>query len=394
MTAPADWQPDLAALRAAFEDNFALGLECGAAVSVWRDGREVLSLVSGHLDATRAAAWTPETLVLTWSATKGPAAATVLALCEREGISLGTRVAALWPEFAAAGKESLRLEEVLSHRGGLFALANRGIPFQDHEAVAAALAAQAPLPAPGSAHAYGPRIFGYLLDELCRRISGRALGECWREIFAEPLGLDFWIGLPASKFARTATILAPRLTAATGEKTDFEEAYATAGSPTHAAFSTPAGLRGISMMNRAEMRQGCFPAFGGIGSARALGKFYALLASGGELDGARVIAPGTIARMSRRLSDGPDGVLCRPTAFSAGCMLDPLDGEGQKIRNIFGPSSDAFGHPGAGGSLAFADPGRGFAFAYVMNQMEPGAFPRERALRLVRAVYADEDRMM
>lgn len=381
-------EPNLHALQAAFEDNFRLGLECGAAVSVWQGGREVLSLTGGHADGARSMAWSPKTLVLTWSATKGPAAATLLAVCQQQQVSLQTPVAAFWPEFAAAGKSGLRIQDVLSHRAGLFALQDHSPRFTDHEAVVAALAAQPPLSAPGAAHAYGPRAFGYLLDELCRRIAGQPLGALWRALIADPLNLDFWIGLPESEFVRTAQILAPKLTATIGEKTEFEEALATAGSPTQAAFSTPAGMLTASTMNRAEVRKASFPAFGGIGSATALAKFYALLAAGGSLDGITIFEPSTIRRMSERLSDGMDGVLHRPTAFSAGFMLDPLDEAGKKIRELFGPSGDAFGHPGAGGSLAFADPAHDLAFAYVMNQMEPGALPRERALRLVRAMYS------
>jgi CubicO group peptidase (beta-lactamase class C family) len=121
------------------------------------------------------------------------------------------------------------------------------------------------------------------------------------------------------------------------------------------------------------------PASGGIASARGLAGFYASLAR----DGAR-------SAMTSPLVNGPDLVLCTPTSFSAGFMLDPRDATGRKIRQTFGPSPAAFGHPGAGGVHAFVDPENGLAFAYVMNQMELGVFPNRKSLALMEAIYAEQ----
>ena len=96
------------------------------------------------------------------------------------------------------------------------------------------------------------------------------------------------------------------------------------------------------------------------------------------------------------LSDGIDRVVQIPTAFSAGFMKDSrrtrenLTALSSQVseRPIFGKSMEAFGHPGAGGSHAFADPENGISFAYVMNQMEQSVFPNEKSLRLVDAIYA------
>jgi len=145
-------------------------------------------------------------------------------------------------------------------------------------------------------------------------------------------------------------------------------------------------------MNTPEARTASFPAFGGITTARSLAKLYALLANGGELDGQRFYQPQTIEWMITPLTSGFDRVLQLITAFSAGFMKDPLDAAGRKLRTIFGPSSSAFGQPGAGGSLAFADPENGIAFAYIMNQMEPGVLPNVRALRMVDALYSSSSR--
>jgi CubicO group peptidase (beta-lactamase class C family) len=128
---------------------------------------------------------------------------------------------------------------------------------------------------------------------------------------------------------------------------------------------------------------------GGIGSAEALAKFYAMLAQGGRWNGREYLGPQASQWMRQRLTQGPDGVLQMETCFAAGFMMDPLNSSGQKIRSLLGPSRLAFGHAGAGGSLGFADPERGIGFAYVMNQMEPGVLPNDRCLSLVAAVYDD-----
>jgi CubicO group peptidase (beta-lactamase class C family) len=140
-------------------------------------------------------------------------------------------------------------------------------------------------------------------------------------------------------------------------------------------------------MNAPAVRSASLPSLGGIGSASALSKFYAMLAAGGEFEGRRYFSEQAMAWMTTPLAQGLDRTLQTETAFSAGFMLDPVDAEGRKKRTTFGPSVTAFGHPGAGGSLAFADPESGLGFAYVMNQMETGVLPKARAIQLVQALY-------
>jgi CubicO group peptidase (beta-lactamase class C family) len=138
-------------------------------------------------------------------------------------------------------------------------------------------------------------------------------------------------------------------------------------------------------MNRRENRAGPIVSFGGIGSATSLAKFYGMPANGGELDGHRFFKQDTIAQMTTTLASGIDRVFQIPTAFSAGFMKDPPE----PTRRMFGPSLLAFGHPGAGGSHAFADPEHGISFSYVMNQMEQSLLPNEKSLRLVDAIYSE-----
>ncbi len=136
-------------------------------------------------------------------------------------------------------------------------------------------------------------------------------------------------------------------------------------------------------MNDPAIRAEPIVSFGGIGSANSLAKFYAMLANGGEIDGRTFFSEKTMSWMTTTLTDGIDRVLQMPTAFSAGFMKDKTN----STRRIFGRSTSAFGHPGAGGSHAFADPENKISFAYVMNQMEQSVLPNEKSLRLVDAIY-------
>jgi len=370
-----------------FQDNFEKFGELGAAISVWQNGKELLELHGGFRDAKREQAWTEQTLVLIWSATKGLGSACLLHVLQEHKIDIDRRVGEFWPEFAQAGKESITLAQLLSHQAGLAAL-DRKVDVLDYAAVIDALEKQEPNWPPGSAHGYHPRTFGFLLDELVRRISGTTLSDYWRKTFAGPLGLDLWIGLPEKENARVATMYAPKI----GKPPEPEQFYkdvATRGIFAHKVFTSPSGLNAVSEMNKPEIRAKPFVSFGGIGSANSLAKFYAMLANGGGIEDRQFFSEKTIGWMTTTLTDGIDRVFQIPTAFSAGFMKDSEQSE----RKRFGRSTQlpvrlgSFGHPGAGGSNAFADPENKISFAYVMNQMEQSVLPNENSLRLVDGIY-------
>jgi len=374
-------------VEAFFRENFTLRGELGASLSIWEGGREVLSLAGGWQERDQQTPWTADTPVLVWSATKGPAAACLLHAMERHGERLDTPVAVFWPEFAQAGKERVTVADVLSHRAGLAAL-DQAVSVLDHAAVADALAAQAPNWPLGSGHGYHPRTFGALLDELVRRIDGTPLAEYWRKWFGIPLGLDFWMGVPDEVLPRVAPVYPSRTPGTDPQDADFFKAFAEPASLTARAFNSPRGANGVFAMNAPEIRQASLPGSGGIGTARSLAKFYAMLAAGGTLEGIRFFH--SMAPFETTLAAGYDKVLLRETAFAAGFMRDPVEPvheAGRKLRQIFGPSLAAFGQPGAGGSHAFADPENGIAFAYVMNQMEAGVMPGPKSLGLIEALY-------
>jgi CubicO group peptidase (beta-lactamase class C family) len=372
----------LRGLTPPFRENFEKLGELGAAVSIWQNGKPIVDLYSGFCDARHKKPWEADTLVLIWSATKGIGGACVLHVLQEHRIGIDRCVAEFWPEFAQAGKEKITLSQLLSHQAGLCALDAR-VDILDYGAVIRALEVQRPLCPPGTAHGYHARTFGFLLDELVRRITGKTLSQYWREAFADPLGLDLWIGLPEEENARVATIYAAK-SGRPPDPTKFYSDLNTPGTLARKTFCSPYGLQSVSGMNTFAVRAQPIVSFGGIGSALALAKFYSMLANGGKLGEQIFFSKETISWMTTTLSDGMDRVFQIPTAFSAGFMKDPRN----TVRRMFGPSPNAFGHPGAGGSHAFADPENRISFAYVMNQMEQSLLPNEKSLRLVDEVYA------
>jgi CubicO group peptidase (beta-lactamase class C family) len=375
-------------LKPLFQENFEKFGELGAAVSVWQNGKPILDLCGGFRDVHREKPWAADTLVLTWSATKGIGSACVLHALQEHNIDISQRVAEFWPEFAQAGKEEITLAQLLSHQAGLCAL-DRRVDVLDYDAVIRALEAQKPLWPPGTAHGYHARTFGFLVDELVRRIAGKTLSDYWQENFAGPLNLDFWIGLPKKENSRVATMFAAKSGKPLEPKNrqsgsdQFYLDLVTPGTLARKTFTSPYGLHVISKMNEPTIRAHPIVSFGGIGSASALAKFYSMLANGGKFDGQTFFSEKTIAWMTTTLADGMDRVFQIPTAFSAGFMKDSRNA----ARRMLGQSATSFGHPGAGGSHVFADPENKIAFAYVMNQMEQSLLPTEKSLRLVDAIY-------
>lgn len=382
----------IARLRDRFLRNFSEAGELGASVSVWQNGKEIISLHHGWRDKEETIPWTDDTLVPVWSVTKGPAAITTLLALHKAGIPPESPVIDVWPELRAAREGKLTFADLLAHRAGLPALDPDKRPhILQHTEVVAALETQEPHWTPRRSHGYHPRTYGFLLEEIVRRVThGTSLGVYWRERIADPCRIDFHIGrLTAEDLERTATIIPPKVQKPNPEELPFFQAITNPDSIAAQAFSSPSGMRALSDINKAEFLQAGLPALGGVGSANGIAKFYQVLLQGGILDGVQVI-PKTICQMAgSQKTAGVDETFQIPTAFATGFMKDPLDEKGEKVRRLFGPSHRAYGQPGAGGSHAFADPEHGVSFAYVMNQMETGVLPNRKSLDLVEMLYEE-----
>jgi CubicO group peptidase (beta-lactamase class C family) len=374
--------PRFARVKDAFVQNFATKGEYGAGVAITLDNRPVVDLWGGFSDRAKTKPWERDTIVNVWSTTKGPAAMCLHRLAGQGRLDLEAPVVRYWPEFGQAGKEKVPVKYLLSHQAGLPALRQKmpGEMLYDWNAMTSALAAETPWWEPGTRHGYHAFTYGYLIGEVLRRITGTTLGTYLREEIAQPLGLDFHIGLDARNDARVAQMIGAD-PPAPGEANLFSEAFKDPESVTFKALSNPASLMQVKTINTREWRDAEIAAANGHGTARALARLYGALACGGEVDGKRVLSADSIRRCYTEQSSGMDAVLLRDTRFSLGFML-PQPG----APNARNPRN--FGHPGAGGSIAYADPDARIGFAYVMNKMRNDAIMDTRAGALIEAMYA------
>lgn len=368
-------------VRDAFAENFERNGEVGAAVAVTIDGSPVVDMWAGYADAARTRPWTGDTIVNVASTTKGLTAICAHRLVDHGLVDLEAPVALYWPEFAEAGKDRIPVRFLLSHQAGLPAIESP-LPTEaiyDWDRMTRALAAQAPWWDPGTQHGYHVFTFGWLVGEVVRRITGKSLGTYWRNEIAAPLGIDCHIGLPAELDSRVAEfITAPPLPR---EESQLEEELIKHAEPmVQKAYSNPP--KTVADMNTVAWRRAEIPAGNAHTDARSLACVYGALASGGAVDGVTVLSRESIERARTEQVNGPDPVLFgRPTRFGLGFAL-PIEGSGFRAAG-----AGAFGHPGAGGSIGFADPEARIGFGYVMNQMQPGMPPDARALSLIDALY-------
>jgi CubicO group peptidase (beta-lactamase class C family) len=362
--------PRFAAVRRAFEANFAEGRELGARFTLAVEGEVVVDLLGGWADRDGTQAFAADTLTPVFSTTKAMASFMIARLVSEGRLDYAQPVTDIWPEFSQAGKDRLSVEQVLSHQAGLCGFPDPMDPVDwfDWDLICARLAAMTPLWPPGTASGYHPVTFGYLAGEIFRRVDGRTLGVALREDIAAPLGLDLWIGLPDAEHHRVADMRRPSALPKLGALSE----------PKRAAFLTRWASPGggdIGAWRRAEI-----PSANGHATAPALAQLMAALATDGWLGGTQLLAPGTAAAAARQRICGDDLVLPYRMGWGAGF-----------IRNaglsIYGPGQATIGHSGWGGSCAFADPERGVSGAYVMNRQSAELIADSRARRLIEAAY-------
>ncbi|MFI6855886.1 serine hydrolase domain-containing protein [Streptomyces sp. NPDC050416] len=368
-------------VRDTFVRNFAELGERGAAVAVYRDGRRVVDLWAGTRDVDGTASWERGTAQVVRSATKGVAAAVLLLLHQRGQLDLDAPVGHYWPEFKARGKERVLVRHVLNHRAGLPVLDHPLTPEQALDPLRGpeAVAAQAPAWEPGTDHGYHALTYGWLLDELVRRVTGQGAGAWLAAQLTGPLGLDLWLGLPdaeADRVGRVGRVEGPEPAGGlrTRPKRSVTAAYEDPASLTRRAF---AAITPFPDQNDPAYRAAALPATNAIATAEGLARFYATLI-GDTAGAARLFTPETVELARAEESAGPDRVLVVGTRFGLGYMLH------SSASPFLTPGS--FGHPGRGGALGFADPDTGIAFGYVTNGFRKTVTADPRAQGLVRAV--------
>jgi CubicO group peptidase (beta-lactamase class C family) len=369
---------DFENVQTAFATNFAERDEVGAAVAVWVEGELVVNLWGGWSDAARTKAWQENTLASVFSGSKGLTSTCVHLLADRGEIDLNAPVAAYWPQFGQAGKDSISIATVMGHRSGVIGPRTRMTPQDalDWDYVCDRIAAAEPWWDPGTAQGYHMVTFGFILGEVVRRVTGRTIGQFLRTEIAEPLGIDVHIGLPSYEHHRCADMV---------NKPHIREVLAAGDAPGFPASLDEHPMAGLSIAMGfvpddevgSDMvdvwRSVEFPSTNAHVSALGMATFYNALAEEKLLTREQM-------ELARTAQGGEEtDVVLGPRVAEHGWGLGYMLNQGR----VAGPNVNSFGHGGSGGSFAFVDLEHRIGYAYVMNQFDATkchADPRSTAL--------------
>lgn len=330
----------------------------GGAMAVYLDGEPVVDVWTGWADRHGRVPWSADTAPVVFSATKGMASTIIHRLVDRGLIDYDVPVAEYWPEFGANGKADITVRRVLRHRAGLSALhgANKD-DLLDHVLMEQRLAA-APAGRLLGKPAYHALTYGWLVSGLARAVTGMGMRELFRKELAEPLGTDgLHLGRPPRDApTQPAQIIMPQNT--------IPNPLFNAVAPKIAALQMSGGFGSMYFPGMRSVVQGNMPLLdgelpsaNGVATARALAKMYGAIANGGKIDGTQFLSRGLVAGLTGRRSLQPDRNILVPLSFHLGYHSVPF--------NVL----PGFGHVGLGGSLGWADPASGLAFAFVHNRL-------------------------
>jgi CubicO group peptidase (beta-lactamase class C family) len=374
-------------VRDEFVRNFTERGEVGASVCVIVEGRTVVDLWGGVADRHTRRPWQRDTIGLVWSSTKGATALCAHMLVSRGLLDLDRTVSSYWPEFGQAGKESITVRMLLDHQAGLPALRRPLAPggLYDWEYMTAQLAAETPFWEPGTRQGYHATTFGHLTGEVVRRVTNRPFDVFFRDEVARPLGLDFHIGLPEEHEGRVAPTIRADPPSPSEPRSRFLAIMADNPESIQALTVRNSGRRTPGDYDSRESHGAVLPSQGGITNARGLAGMYAPLALGGG----QLVDADTLKRMSAVSSAiGVDATLLIGLRIALGFWKSSDNRRGPPgARDSILLSEEAFGHPGMGGSLGFADTGAKMSFGYTMNKQGRGVCLNERGQSLVDAVY-------
>lgn len=349
------------------------GDDLGASVSVTVEGETVVDLWGGFADEGKTRTWDKDTITNVFSTTKTMTSLAALVLADQGDLDVHAPVASYWPEFAANGKERIEVRHLMGHTSGVSGWAQpvEVADLYDWDKSTSMLAAQEPWWEPGTASGYHALNQGHLVGEVIRRISGKSLGQFFADEIAEPLGVDFHIGLDPSEHHRVSNVVPP-------PPLPFDMDALDPDSPMFKTFTGPTPE--ASMSWTPEWRQAEIGAANGHGNARSVARAQAVVANGGEIDGVRLLSPRTIDLIFEEQAHGTDLVLGVPVRFGIGYAL-PSEASPHL------PDGRICYWGGWGGSAIIVDLDRHMTFAYVMNRMAEGLLGDPRGEGLIRATY-------
>jgi CubicO group peptidase (beta-lactamase class C family) len=388
-------EPSFEEVKKEFKRNFMKRGEIGAACAIYHEGKKVVDLWGGYRDRKKGLPWEEDTLALVLSVSKGMCGIALAIAHSRGLLDYEEKVATYWPEFGQQGKEDVTVRQLLSHQAGLAVIDERITreEMADLDTIADLVAKQKPAWEPGTKQGYHVISLGFFENELMRRVDPqhRSIGQFLQDEVVRPLGGgEFYIGTPEDisqeRIARLKDF------AYTNTLRDMREAVVPlrAFVPTVLGAIKPpfAPIRSFMIYTFRMPRILISPAFrvieipsaNGIGQARAVARAYGALAMGGgelgikEETMAALTAP--LTPPSKGLKDEIMGIESRASlGFMKPFPLFP-----------FSPSDRAFGTPGLGGALGFADPDAKTGYCYTPNKLNI-VFPDVRDSALRSAMY-------
>ncbi|KAJ5675717.1 beta-lactamase [Penicillium macrosclerotiorum] len=368
--------PQFEPLRQIFEKHLSSGHENGGSIHVSIAGKSVVDLWGGYKDEKRTKPWTEDTIGPIWSTTKTVTALAVLLLVDRGLLDVDAPVTKYWPEFAGDGRNDVLVRHLLSHTSGF-----PGWPthleteeLYDIPAAADKLVNQSPWWKPGSQFGYETFTFGYILDGLVRRVSGKPLIQLIREELAVPREADFYLGVPESEWGRIAELTPPP--------------------PLKKELLNPEGMfMRVIMSGSPDVQEPATPGFrlagmgaaGGFSNARALNRILSIVSLNGTVDGQQFLSPSTIDQIFRVQANGLDVVTNRPVRFGIGFGLPMPEAEGTEIEWML--DGRVCYWTGWGGSIGMMDLDNQMTITYTMNRMGAGFGATDRTADYVTTIY-------
>jgi CubicO group peptidase (beta-lactamase class C family) len=355
-------------VQAAIDDLVARGTERGLQVAAYHDGELVVDAWAGLADAPSGRPVDGKSLFCVFSCTKGVTATAIHLLVDRGLLDYDTPIAHYWPEFGRNGKAAITVRHALAHTAGIPQVPEGIGPAMmcDWERTCRAIAGLTPLWQAGTSTGYHAITYGWILGETARRADGRPFAQIVHDEICQPLGItSFYLGIPDSVEQRVATL-------------EIGPPLANVPEPPPDALiwqAIPASVQPLAeWANRPDFRRACIPAANGITNARSLARHYAALA--GAVAGPRLLSPERMQLATTLQTDADDLVVGPGPRKALGYWIggDPF--------SPFGSRPTVFGHGGAGGSIGFADPDNGFAFALTKTRMVD-ALPGEGAAAVV-----------
>ncbi|MBA4181464.1 MAG: hypothetical protein C0506_12810 [Anaerolinea sp.] len=355
--------PANTAIQSLIDRQVAEGSQIGVQVCAYQDGKPVVDAWAGTMGPDDPRPVQPDSLFLSFSTTKGIGALALHMQADKGLIDFDAPVSKYWPAFGKHGKDKITVAQAMSHQAGIHETApldwdwDSGMAphITDWEAGLRWIEESVPAWEPGTATGYHAVTYAWIVGGIVQHATGRHIQEVIHQDIAKPLGISdsMFVGIPDGLDERLATLAV--VPAGDG-----------LGLPAASDFHRAMPLSFWQHTNSMAYRKACLPSANGHFTARALARMYAALAGDGSIDGVRLVSPGAIKNMQRLMTAETDRVLGVPVNKGIGFFLG---GEQAGIHGPNGPRVTAFGHAGAGGSVAFADPEQRLAVGVTINKM-------------------------